>query len=198
VRRSATARPRWCRPPGITGCPGRSQWPRSPPTPPRYCRTNRTRSRSWASTRPAAAGHGFANLSPRRFAKLWNTLVDLGDPGYQILAAYIAKEELRELLALARTGPDRYRTAQRPYDFSHWCARSDQPELERLATTTERWRPHVEAFLHTKITNAGSEGINRLVKLTARNAYGFTNPANQRLRVRCLTTRKTPGHLKPA
>jgi transposase len=30
------------------------------------------------------------NLSQRRFARMWNTLVDLGDPGYDILAAYIA------------------------------------------------------------------------------------------------------------
>jgi hypothetical protein len=34
--------------------------------------------------------------------------------------------------------------------------------------------------------------------LTARNAYGFRNPANQRLRVRCATTRRARGHLKPA
>lgn len=29
------------------------------------------------------------DLSDRRFARMWNTLVDLGDPGYDILAAYI-------------------------------------------------------------------------------------------------------------
>ena len=44
-------------------------------------------------------------------------------------------------------------------------------------------------------TNAKSEGINRVAKLTARNAYGFRNPANQRLRVRCATTRRGRGHL---
>ncbi len=41
------------------------------------------------------------NLSQRRFARMWNTLIDLGEPGEDILAAYIAKENLRELLALA-------------------------------------------------------------------------------------------------
>lgn len=135
------------------------------------------------------------NLSAHRFAKMWNTLVDLG---YRILAAYIAKEKLRELFALARTGPDRHRIAQHLYDFYLWCASSDLLELQRLATTIERWWPYIEAFLHTRITNAGSEGVNRVVKLTARNTYGFTNTNNQRLRVRCVTTRKARGHLKPA
>jgi hypothetical protein len=47
------------------------------------------------------------NLTPKAFAKLWNTLIDLGEPGVTILKAWIAKEELRALLALAGTHPDR-------------------------------------------------------------------------------------------
>ena len=138
------------------------------------------------------------NLSERRFARMWNTLVDPGDPGYDILAAYIAKEKLRDLLACARTGPDRHRIRQRLSDFYHWCAHADLPELDRLATTIEQWWPHIEQFIHTGISNATSEGVNRVVKLTDRNAYGFRNPINQRLRVRCATTRRARGHLKPA
>ncbi len=129
---------------------------------------------------------------------MFNTLLDLGDPGYDILAAYIAKEKLRELLALAHTGPDRHRISQRLFAFYNWCAHTGLPEIERLATTIEQWWPAIEAFLHTRITNATSEGINRVVKLTARNAYGFRNPTNQRLRIRAATTRRTRGHLKPA
>lgn len=30
-----------------------------------------------------------------------------------------------------------------------------------------------------------------------RDAYGFRNPVNQRLRTRCATTRKKRGHLDP-
>ncbi|MEV7855812.1 transposase [Streptomyces sp. NPDC088183] len=41
------------------------------------------------------------------------------------------------------------------------------------------------AFLHTGITNAGSEGTNRVIKTIARDAYGFRNPGNQRIRTRC-------------
>jgi len=137
------------------------------------------------------------DLSEQRFARMWNTLVDLGDPGYDILAAYIAKEKLRDLLALAHTGPDPHRIRQRLLDFYHWCAQADLPELERLATTIDQWWPHIEAFLHTAITNATSEGINRVVKLVARNAFGFRNPTNQRLRSRCATIRTSRRPTKP-
>ena len=138
------------------------------------------------------------NLSPRRYARMWNTLIDLGPPGKEILTAWIAKEELRNLLALARHGPDRHRIRQRLFAFYDWCARTGIAEIERLAATIERWWPHIETFIHTRITNATSEGINRVVKLVARNAFGFTNPINQRLPVRCATTRRARGHLQPA
>jgi Transposase len=57
-----------------------------------------------------------------------------------------------------------------------------------------RW-PEILAFPHTGITNAGSEGTNRVIKTIARDAYGFRNPGNQRLRTRCATTRRVRGHL---
>ena len=44
--------------------------------------------------------------------------------------------------------------------------------------------------MRTGITNAASEGNNRLIKLEARNAFGFRNRENQRLRSRCVTTRR--------
>uniref|UniRef100_UPI001EF6785E transposase n=1 Tax=Frankia sp. CiP3 TaxID=2880971 RepID=UPI001EF6785E len=138
------------------------------------------------------------NLTDHQLAKLWNTLVDLGEPGQTILAAWIGKEELRALLALARTHPDRTTIAHRLTRFYTWCANTAIPELERLATTVSTWWPYIEAFLHTGITNAASEGYNRVVKLDARNAYGYRNPTNQRLRTRCATTRRTRGHLNPA
>lgn len=130
------------------------------------------------------------DLSPRAFTKLWNTLIDLGEQGLTILKAWIAKEELRHLLALAGTGADRSVISHRLYRFYTWCADADIPDLARLAATIETWWPCIEAFLHTKITNAKSEGYNRVVKLDARNAFGYRNPANQRLRTRCATTRQ--------
>jgi transposase len=129
------------------------------------------------------------NLTDHQLAKLWNTLIDLGEPGQTILAAWIAKEELRALLALARTHPDRTMIAHRLTRFYTWCADAAIPELERLATTVSTWWPCIEAFLLTGITNATSEGNNRVVKLDARNAYGYRNPANQRLRTRLERSR---------
>ena len=137
------------------------------------------------------------DLSDRAFAKLWNTLVDLGAPGLTILKTWIAKEELRRLLALAGTAADRSVISHRLYRFYTWCADAAVPELERLASTIQTWWSAIEAFLHTKITNAASEGYNRVVKLDARNAYGYRNPENQRLRTRCATTRRVRGCLNP-
>ena len=137
------------------------------------------------------------DLSDTAFAKLWNTLVDLGGPGLTILTTWIAKEELRRLLALAGTGADRSVISHRLYRFYTWCADAAVPELERLAHTIQTWWPAIEAFLHTTITNAASEGYNRVVKLDARNAYGYRNPENQRLRTRCATTRRARGCLNP-
>ena len=78
------------------------------------------------------------------------------------------------------------------------CTDSGVAEVQRLAATVATWWPQIEAFIHTGITNAASEGINRVVKLEARTAYGFRNPANQRLRTPCATTRRGRGCLNPA
>ncbi|MGN9841775.1 transposase [Nonomuraea sp. H19] len=94
--------------------------------------------------------------------------------------------------------PRRAQGPPRLFRFYDRCAASDLPELERLATTIETWWPEILAFIRTGITNAGSEGTNRAIKTTARDAYGFRNPENQRLRTRCATTRRGRGYLNPA
>jgi transposase len=117
--------------------------------------------------------------------------------GAPITAAWNAKEDLLDLLALARTHPHRDDVADRLYRFYHRCAQANLPELQRLATTVQTWWPEILAFIQTGITNAGSEGTNRVIKTVARDAYGFRNPVNQRLRTRCATTRRARGHLDP-
>ena len=79
-------------------------------------------------------------LSPEAFTKMWNGLID-NDPSGQILSAWIAKEELRKLLTLARTGGVRHDVAHQLFRFNNWCAGSAVPELERLASTIEAWWP---------------------------------------------------------
>jgi transposase len=115
-----------------------------------------------------------------------------------IIAAWNAKEDLLDLLATARTNANREHIAALLYRFYRRCAEAGLPELERLATTVQTWWPEILAFIRTGITNAGSEGTNRVIKTVARDAYGFRNPTNQRLRTRAATTRRARGHLNPA
>jgi len=138
-------------------------------------------------------------MHARHVDRLTDTLSNLpAKIGAPILAAWNAKEDLLDLLALARTRPDRESIARLLHRFYARCADSGLLELHRLATTIETWWPEVLAFLHTGITNAGSEGTNRVIKTVARDAYGFRNPENQRLRTRTATTRRHRGHLNPA
>ena len=74
--------------------------------------------------------------------------------------------------------------------FHDWCARTDVPELERLAGTIDAWWSEIHGFLTTGVTNAGTEATNRTVKTVARTAYGFRNLDNQRRRVRYACTRQ--------
>lgn len=141
---------------------------------------------AWAARRRLLRGR--ERLSDKQFARMWNDLVD-SEPTGQILTAWIAKEELRALLATAQRGGQRHDVAHRLTRFYAWCARSDVHELERLAVTIDAWWPEVLGFLQTGVTNAGTEATNRTVKTVARTAYGFRNLDNQRRRVRFACTR---------
>lgn len=119
----------------------------------------------------------------------------IGEP---ILIVWNVKEELMDLLTLHGTGADRPTISHRLTMFYESAAATGLPEMERLATTVSTWWPHIPAAITTGVTNAASEGINRLIKTDARCAYSYRNPANQRLRARCATTRRTRGHLPMA
>ncbi|HEX6519799.1 MAG TPA: ISL3 family transposase [Streptosporangiaceae bacterium] len=133
------------------------------------------------------------HLAPAQFAKVMDTLG--GDwYGQEILAAWIAKEKLRDALNLrARvTGstPCERDVRGRLFSFYDWCAQHDDiPELVTLARTISRWEDEITAAVITGVTNATSESLNRLAKLEARQAYGFRNPYNQQRRVRIACTR---------
>jgi transposase len=90
----------------------------------------------------------------------------------------------------ARTGGHRHHFSHRLYRFYTWCANADIPDIIRLAQTIEdRW-PETEGLCPTGITNAKTEGINRLINDVGRRACGFRNPDNQRRRVRHFCTRQ--------
>lgn len=138
-------------------------------------------------------------LSARAFARMWNGCLD-ADPTGQLLAAWIGKELLRQLLATARRGGHRHDISNALFRFYDWCAGADVPELTTLAQTVEAWWPEILAFLHTKITNAGTEGTNRLTKQVKRGACGFRNRGHYRDRVRLHSARRrrrTSASIKP-
>lgn len=141
---------------------------------------------AWANRRRLLTGR--ERLSHKAFAAMWNSLVD-SEPTGQVLTAWIAKEELRALLKLARTDASRDQTARALHRFYSWCAEADIDELTTLATTVETWWPAIEAFIATGITNARTEGINRLIKQVKRSACGFRDPANGHRRIRFHCTR---------
>lgn len=116
----------------------------------------------------------------------------IGEP---ILAAWNVKEDLRDLLDLHGANPTRHQISTLLSRFYESAAACGLPEMERLATTISTWWPQILAGIVTGITNAASEGINRAIKTDARCAYGYRNPANQRLRACCATTRRARGHL---
>lgn len=126
---------------------------------------------------------------------MWNALIDNDRTG-QIVTAYIAKEELRRLLSAARDGSDDTEIRARLYRFYSWCADADIPELTRLATTIETWWPAILAFLHTGLTNARTEGLNRLIKQVKRVACGFRNTENSRRRIRFHCTRTQRANIQ--
>ena len=167
-------------------------------------RRGRKKDPEWAGRRRLLTAH--ERLTPASFATLWNSLIQAGEPGVGILHAYTVKENLRQLLQLAGTQPDREAISQRLWRFYSQAASSTSPEVHRLAATIEAWWPAVEAAINTGYSNARSEGYNRLAKHQGRNAFGFRNVDNQRRRIRWACTRQhrrasatineTPGQVR--
>ncbi|PZR61515.1 MAG: ISL3 family transposase, partial [Chloroflexi bacterium] len=141
---------------------------------------------AWANRRRLLTGR--QRLSEKAFQAMFDSVI-ASDTTDQVLTAWVAKEELRNLLALARTGAARSVIAARLHSFYAWCARADIDELTTLATTVETWWPAILAFIDTGITNARTEGLNRLVKQSKRSACGYRNPTNGHRRIRLICTR---------
>lgn len=108
------------------------------------------------------------------------------DPTEEIGAAWAVKELLRQLLA--EHDPDRIR--HKLWRFYDAAARVDMPETTRLAATIETWWPHIEVFLRLGVTNARTEGFNRIIKQVKRVGCGFRNLDNYQRRI--LPTSRSP------
>ena len=137
--------------------------------------------------------YNIENLDPAHLATIIGVL-DADADGQQIAAVWIAKEHLRDLLALRATRthvtPAPSAIRDKLASFYIWCADNDSvPEIKTLAKTISKWQqPVIDAVL-TGYSNAKAEAHNRTAKLAARNARGFANPENQIRRVRMATTR---------
>ncbi len=84
---------------------------------------------------------------------MWNALLDAGDPGEEVLHAFIVKEQLRRLLALP-VNAGRELIRHRLWQFYQLAADCEIPEVHRLAETIETWWPAVEAAIITGYSNA--------------------------------------------
>ena len=124
--------------------------------------------------------YNIENLAPEHLATIIGVL-DADADGQQIAAVWIAKEHLRDLLALratrTRVTPAPSAVRDKLASFYIWCADNDGvPEIKTLAKTISKWqRPVIDAVL-TGYSNAKAEAHNRTAKLVARNARGFANP----------------------
>jgi len=106
--------------------------------------TAETRGRHGRLSAPSGQPDGacYANredLTDEQFTRMWIALLSEGKTGQTLLTAWIAKENLFKLLALARTGVDRHQVGQARWKFLTWCADSDIPEVRQLAVAIDRW-----------------------------------------------------------
>lgn len=119
------------------------------------------------------------STSPSKQKARFNADLAAEDPTNEIAAAHAVKERLRLLLAEHQPHPIR----RRLYDFYDAAARADMEETSRLATTIGTWWPAVLVALTEDVTNARTEGFNRIIKQTKRVGCGFTNMDNYRRRI---------------
>jgi hypothetical protein len=142
---------------------------------------------------PAAVAARPERLSARGFARMWNGAMEQ-DPSGELLAAWIAREELRALLGCAAQGGNRHDIAHRLTRFYGWCGRragghhpgrdrrdlvADDPRIPADRHHQRRHRRHQPA-------HQGSE----TPRLRFRNRRHFRD----RVRLHCIRSRgRTPA-----
>lgn len=141
-----------------------------------YGRRGTTREPIWVNRQLLLTG--YEHLSLKQRARLTATLA-ADDTTNEIGAAWGVKERLRMLLR--ESDPDRIR--HRLWQFYDAAADAHMDETSRLATTIETWWPAILIALTADITNARTEGFNRIIKQTKRVGCGFTNMTNYQRRI---------------
>jgi transposase len=121
---------------------------------------------------------GAEHLSSKQWTRLWRSF-DRCDPTKEVQAAWAVKERLR--LLLAESEPSRIR--RRLADFYEAAVDAQLPEATRLAETIQAWWPAVLVALTHDVTNARTEGFNRIIKQTKRVGCGYRNINNYQRRI---------------
>jgi transposase len=121
---------------------------------------------AWANRLLLRAGNRLSAPALDRPSSIFTPSSDLTG---EISAAWGVKERFRVLLAAT----DRSTIADRLHRFHETVLATDLPEATRLAQTVDAWWPEILGFLETRITNAGTEGTNRVIKDAAQIAFGF-------------------------
>ena len=128
-------------------------------------------------------GRGSTTLNQRQWTRLEVTL-SVGDPSGQLTQAWMVAQELQLLYARSHDLTDARRRLWRIWDR---CARSDVPELLRLARTLDAWTDELLAYWtptgRPGVSNGPTEATNALIKTVKRVGHGFRNFDNYRLRL---------------
>lgn len=166
-------------------------------------RRGRRNDREWQLRRRLL--RGVENLTDQQQSDLIASLTDV-DPNEEILAAWIGKELLRDVLAcrdIADPHTRRRALRGRLETFYTFAAEVTVPEIHTLAATIETWQDAVIAAVTTGLSNATAEGLNRLARHVGRIGYGYRNRINQRRRIAWACTRQQrrespgPKQLRP-
>jgi transposase len=106
-------------------------------------------------------------------------MLDHCDPTKEIGAAWAVKERLRMLLA--EREPSRIR--RRLAEFYEAAIGANMDETTRLARTIQTWWPAILVALTHEVSNARTEGFNRVIKQTKRVGCGYRNMINYQRRI---------------
>jgi transposase len=121
---------------------------------------------------------GAEHLSTKQWKRL-TAMLDSRDPTGEIGAAWGVKERLRMLLKEREPSKIRWRLA----DFYDAALDAAMPETTRLAKTIETWWPAILVAVTHDVSNARTEGFNRVIKQTKRIGCGFRNMGNYQRRI---------------
>ena len=121
---------------------------------------------------------GADHLTAKQWARL-NATLQRCDPTNEIGAAWGVKERLRMLLAESQPSKIRWRLA----DFYDAALDANMAETTRLAKTIQAWWPAILVALTEQVTNARTEGFNRIIKQTKRVGCGYRNLDNYQRRI---------------